>query len=151
MFPGLEDESDRTSGPEGYIMIIDDDLDLIDALKALLLETGMLIDVLADQFFGARNLVVEMSDHLFDTTSDRRHTKASVGLTASGDMLKTTFPNGRFAPPATEEQIEGVQSILGVPFPEQLWALYRECNGFREDRGNAKYLLSLTDEAFKGC
>ena len=65
-------------------------------------------------------------------------------------MLKDTFPNGRFAPPATEQQIETVESILGVPFPEQLRALYRECNGFREDRGNAKYLLSLTDEDFIG-
>src|SRR5438874_13718412 len=74
----------------------------------------------------------------------------SLGLTASGDMLKATFPNGRFAPPATEKQIDGVESILGVPFPEQLRVLYRECNGFREDRGNAMYLLSLTDEDFIG-
>lgn len=29
--------------------------------------------------------------------------------------------------------------------PEQLRRLYRECDGFREDRGNAKYLLSLTE------
>ena len=65
-------------------------------------------------------------------------------------MLKAIFPNGRFAAPATGRQIEAVESILGVQFPEQLRALYQECNGFREDRGNAKYLLSLDDEDFVG-
>ena len=28
--------------------------------------------------------------------------------------------------------------------------LYLECNGFREDRGNAKYLLSLREEDYVG-
>lgn len=65
-------------------------------------------------------------------------------------MLKAIFPNGRFAPPATAQQIKAVELTLGVQFPEQLRALYRECNGFRENRGNAKYLLSLTDEDFIG-
>jgi len=36
MFPGVKDEADRRSLPEGCIMIIDDDLDIIDALTALL-------------------------------------------------------------------------------------------------------------------
>lgn len=70
--------------------------------------------------------------------------------TARDDMLKAAFPNGQFAPPATEQQVGAVESALGVRFPEQLRALYLECNGFREDRGNAKYLLSLTDEDFIG-
>jgi DNA-binding NtrC family response regulator len=36
MFPGPKDEADRTSVPESCIMIIDDDLDVIEALTALL-------------------------------------------------------------------------------------------------------------------
>jgi DNA-binding NtrC family response regulator len=36
MFPGPKDEADRTSVPKGCIMIIDDDLDIIDALRVLL-------------------------------------------------------------------------------------------------------------------
>ncbi len=61
-------------------------------------------------------------------------------------MLKQLFPFGEFSPAATSEQIAAVESALGVRFPEQLRALYSECDGFREDKGNAKYLLSLTNE-----
>ena len=43
-----------------------------------------------------------------------------------------------------------VEADLGVRLPEQLRRLYLECDGFREDRGNAKYLLSLTEEDFIG-
>ena len=39
---------------------------------------------------------------------------------------------------------------LGIGLPDQLRVLYLECNGFREDRGNAKYLFSLTDDGFIG-
>jgi SMI1 / KNR4 family (SUKH-1) len=60
-------------------------------------------------------------------------------------VLKEVFPHGIFGAPATEEQIAAVESTLRVHFPEQLRTLYRECDGFREDRGNAKYLLSLTE------
>jgi len=60
--------------------------------------------------------------------------------------LRDLFPNGRFAPPATEAQIAAVEAELGVRLPDQLRRLYLECDGFREDCGNAKYLLSLTDE-----
>jgi cell wall assembly regulator SMI1 len=56
------------------------------------------------------------------------------------------FPNGRFFPPATEEQIVRVETELGMRLPDQLRRLYFDCDGFREDRGNAKYLLSLSDE-----
>ena len=65
-------------------------------------------------------------------------------------MLRVLFPNGRFSPAATETQIASVEAELGVRLPEQLRRLYLECDGFREDRGNAKYLLSLTEEARKG-
>ena len=34
--------------------------------------------------------------------------------------------------------------------PEQLRSLFFECDGFREPRTNAKYLLSLTDYDFVG-
>lgn len=65
-------------------------------------------------------------------------------------MLKEAFPIGKFGAAATEEQINAVETALKVRFPAQLRALYNECDGFREDVGNAKYLLSLTDEDFVG-
>jgi hypothetical protein len=63
-------------------------------------------------------------------------------------MLKQLFPLGTFALAATEEQIAAVETALRVRFPEQLRSLYYECDGFREEKGNAKYLLSLTDQDF---
>jgi hypothetical protein len=56
------------------------------------------------------------------------------------------FPDGRFSPPASDEQIARVEAELGLRLPDQLRRLYLECDGFREDRGNAKYLLSLLEE-----
>ena len=47
MFPGLKDEADRTSVPEGCIMIIDDDLDIIDALTVLLQPRYSLVSCLS--------------------------------------------------------------------------------------------------------
>jgi SMI1 / KNR4 family (SUKH-1) len=61
-------------------------------------------------------------------------------------VLRQLFPNGRFSAAATLTQIESVEADLGVRLPEQLRRLYLECDGFREDRGNAKYLLSLTEQ-----
>lgn len=61
-------------------------------------------------------------------------------------MLNYLFPHGRFSPPATEDQIVAVETDLGLVLPRQLRDLYLECDGFREDRGNTKYLLSLTDD-----
>lgn len=61
-------------------------------------------------------------------------------------MLRTLFPSGRFALPPSDSEIAAVEAALGVALPEPLHRLYLECDGFREDRGNAKYLLSLTDE-----
>lgn len=43
-----------------------------------------------------------------------------------------------------------VEEQLGARLPEQLRCLYFECDGFREDKGNAKYLISLRDEDFIG-
>lgn len=43
-----------------------------------------------------------------------------------------------------------VEAELGTRLPEQLRSLYFECDGFREETGNAKYLLSLRDEDFIG-
>lgn len=40
--------------------------------------------------------------------------------------------------------------MLGVTLPSKLRKLYLECDGFREDRGNAKYLFSLLDEGNVG-
>ncbi|MFN3651973.1 MAG: SMI1/KNR4 family protein [Armatimonadota bacterium] len=60
-------------------------------------------------------------------------------------MLRELFPHGRFHPPASNAQIAAVEASLGVRLPEPLRRLYLEADGFREDRGNAKYLLSLTE------
>ncbi|MCO6454559.1 MAG: SMI1/KNR4 family protein [Pirellulaceae bacterium] len=65
-------------------------------------------------------------------------------------MLRTLFPHARFSPPATEAAITDAESQLGVRLPAQLRELYLICDGFREDKGNAKYLFSLTDEDFIG-
>lgn len=65
-------------------------------------------------------------------------------------MLRDVFPNGRFSPPATEAIIAAAEAALGVRLPEQLRRLYFTCDGFREDRGNSKYLLSLIEEDFIG-
>jgi len=56
------------------------------------------------------------------------------------------FPKSKFGEPANSEHLENIEAELGVKLPEQLRELYLDCDGFREDRGNAKYLLSLTDE-----
>jgi hypothetical protein len=69
---------------------------------------------------------------------------------AEESMLRTLFPNARFWPPATAAAIADAESQLGTQLPLQLRALYLICDGFREDKGNAKYLFSLTDEDFIG-
>jgi SMI1 / KNR4 family (SUKH-1) len=65
-------------------------------------------------------------------------------------MLKELFPHARFSSPATEDAISEADSALGIRLPDQLRVLYLECDGFREDKGNAKYLFSLTHEDFIG-
>src|SRR5262245_35913059 len=60
--------------------------------------------------------------------------------------LRDVFPGARFAAAATADQIGQAENVLEVRFPDQLLALYLECDGFREPKGNAKYLLALTDE-----
>ncbi len=60
-------------------------------------------------------------------------------------LLKQLFPYGNFNPAAQHEQIAAVELSLSVQLPEQLRALYLECDGFREDIGNATYLLSLAE------
>ena len=65
-------------------------------------------------------------------------------------MLRQVFPNATFWPPATESEISTAESELGIRIPAQLRTLYLICNGFREDRGNTKYLLSLIEDDFIG-
>lgn len=65
-------------------------------------------------------------------------------------MLRQVIPNGRFSAPATQSEVAAAEAVLGLRLPEQLRRLCFECDGFREDRGNAKYLLSLTEEDFIG-
>tara|TARA_Y100000780_G_scaffold146924_1_gene132392 strand:- start:674 stop:1105 length:432 start_codon:yes stop_codon:yes gene_type:complete len=64
--------------------------------------------------------------------------------------LKDAFPGAKFKDPAKEEDILEAERILGVLIPERLKELYSESDGFREDKGNAKYLLSVLDEDFIG-
>lgn len=59
--------------------------------------------------------------------------------------IHALFPGATIAPPATEQAIASVEASLGVPLPTQLRRFYLQCDGFREPRGNAKYLLSLTE------
>lgn len=65
-------------------------------------------------------------------------------------MIKQLFPQGSYWPAATDDQILSVEQELGVKFPDQLRTLYQQCDGFREDKGNAKYLLSLVEEDYIG-
>jgi hypothetical protein len=60
------------------------------------------------------------------------------------------FPNAKFWPPASEALIASVEKELGVRLPDQLRRLYLDCDGFREGRGNTKYLVSLTDDDGSG-
>ena len=64
--------------------------------------------------------------------------------------LRDVFPDARFSPPATEALISEVESILDVKLPKKLRGFYLECDGFREDRGNAKYLFSVVEEDYIG-
>ena len=65
-------------------------------------------------------------------------------------MLRAVFPNGRFSPPATEASVASAEAMLGIWLPESLRQLYFVCDGFREDRGNAKYLFSLMEQDVVG-
>ena len=65
-------------------------------------------------------------------------------------MIRQVFPEGSFGPAATDDQIATVEQALGIKFPDQLRALYLQRDGFREDKGNSKYLLSLVEEDFIG-
>lgn len=61
-------------------------------------------------------------------------------------MLKDKFPEFRYKEPASEAAIQKVEKSLRFQFPSQLRAMYLETDGFRENLGNSKYLLSLADE-----
>ena len=60
--------------------------------------------------------------------------------------LKEIFSAGHFAPAASVAEITQVENELGITLPDQLRALYLQCDGFREPRGNSKYLFALLDE-----
>lgn len=64
--------------------------------------------------------------------------------------LRELFPDGHFSAPTSEDLISEVEMALSVKFPNQLREILLECDGFRESIGNAKYLLSLTDDDFIG-
>jgi hypothetical protein len=64
--------------------------------------------------------------------------------------LKTIFPSATLNDPAQPNEIDKVERALGIKFPSALRELYLECDGFREPTGNAKYLLSLTNDDFIG-
>lgn len=58
-------------------------------------------------------------------------------------LIKDVFPKAHLEPPATESDIAAAEESIGIRLPEQLRKLYLECNGFREDKGNAQYLFPL--------
>ena len=63
-------------------------------------------------------------------------------------MLKDIFPHAipaSVGPPAAEAAVAATEASLGVRFPDQLRRLYLECNGFRENKGNAEYLFRLNE------
>jgi len=60
--------------------------------------------------------------------------------------LSQLFPAARRRAPATEAEVAAVESSLGVKLPPQLRRFFFESNGFREDKGSAAYLFSLTEE-----
>lgn len=64
--------------------------------------------------------------------------------------LRVAFPKEMLSEPASSKAINEAEELLGVKFPPTLRALYRECDGFREPKGNSKYLLSLTNDDFIG-
>jgi hypothetical protein len=59
------------------------------------------------------------------------------------EMVKDFFVNGRFRPPATEDEIKQVESELAIQFPNMIRELYLSFDGFREAIGNSAYLLPL--------
>ncbi len=59
------------------------------------------------------------------------------------DEIKKKFPKGRFNKPSNEETLERVEKMLGIKFPGILRDLYLSFDGFRENKGNAAYLLPL--------
>ncbi len=64
--------------------------------------------------------------------------------------LHDEFPYARLSPPATPQEIAQAEATLGVKLPEPLREFYLECNGFREELGNAAYLFALFDEDSSG-
>jgi len=56
--------------------------------------------------------------------------------------LEEAVPNARLDPPRAD-LIASAERELGAHLPQQLRALYEQCNGLREALGNASYLWPL--------
>lgn len=65
-------------------------------------------------------------------------------------MLKHEFPDFSYKSPASEAAIQKAEQSLRFALPAQLRSMYLEADGFRENVGNSKYLLSLCDEERTG-
>ena len=61
------------------------------------------------------------------------------------DAIRLLLPNGRYRPPATEQQLRAVEAELRVAIPSPLRELYLAFDGLREPIGNSAYLLPLTE------
>jgi len=59
------------------------------------------------------------------------------------EQIKEHIHDPRFRPPAPGEDIVRVEEELKIALPSQLRTLYAVCDGFRESKGNAPYLLPL--------
>lgn len=62
------------------------------------------------------------------------------------EEIKSYFKNGKFNPPAINQDIVEVEDELGIKFPVVLRELYLAFNGFREEIGGAAYLLPLKSD-----
>lgn len=67
------------------------------------------------------------------------------------DEIQQHFNSAFFRPPATPEQIAGVESRLGVRIPGVLRQMYLRYDGFREPLGNAQYFFPLERTHGGGC
>jgi hypothetical protein len=60
-------------------------------------------------------------------------------------MLKRVVRGTSLGPPASEAAIASAEATLAIRLPDQLRRLYLECDGFRENKGNAEFLFRLDE------
>jgi hypothetical protein len=66
------------------------------------------------------------------------------------NSIRKHFPEAQFRPPATVDEILWVEQQLRIHLPEYLRRMYLAFDGFRAPKGNASYLLPLTEDEGAG-